>query len=142
MIRLVRNAYKSVASGLKYHTINQRLLKSRDNYEARYGELSKVVVYYRDSNCPKKEKEALEVLQLAKWFRTTVDKLFYDYKHFKLHEKPILSSMIRGYVLPSAAAAMLGVLVAEIAYRKQLKEEYLGKLSSFSIPGGIHFRLK
>ncbi|RZC88901.1 hypothetical protein C5167_031269 [Papaver somniferum] len=144
MSRLVRNAYKSVASGLKYHTFNQRLLKSADNYKSRYdkggctissshsllivftkGELSKVAVYFRDSSCTKTVEEAQEVLQMATQFRTAVEKVFDDYKHFKLHEEPILSSMIRGYVLPSAAAATLGVLVAEIAYRKQLKEEYL-----------------
>ncbi|RZC72166.1 hypothetical protein C5167_035355 [Papaver somniferum] len=131
MSRLIRKAYKSAASGLKYHTMDQRLLKSADNYEARYnkggctisssysllivftkGELSKVAVDYKGSNRPK-----------------------------TLHEEPILSSMIRGYVLPSAAAATVGVLVAEIAYRKQLKEEYLGKLSSFSIPGAIEREL-
>ncbi|XP_026405183.1 uncharacterized protein LOC113300196 isoform X2 [Papaver somniferum] len=125
MSRLIRKAYKSAASGLKYHTMDQRLLKSADNYEARYGELSKVAVDYKGSNRPKTVEEVLEVLQIAKEFRTAVEKLFYDYNHFKLHEEPILSSMIRGYVLPSAAAATVGVLVAEIAYRKQLKEEYL-----------------
>ncbi|KAI3869225.1 hypothetical protein MKX03_021451 [Papaver bracteatum] len=127
MSRLIRNAYKSVASGLKYHTMNQRLLKSADKYESHYGELSKVSVDYLDLNCPKKMKEVLQVLEVGKELGTTVDKLFHDIKHFKLHEEPNLTAvnMLRGYVFPSAVAATLGILVAEIAYSKQLKEECL-----------------
>ncbi|KAI3882857.1 hypothetical protein MKW92_016938 [Papaver armeniacum] len=128
MSRLISNAYKSVASGLRYHTMNQRLLKSSYSYEARYGELSKVIADYQDLNCPEKVKEVLQVLEEGKEFRIMVDKLYYNYKNFKLHEEPNLTAvnnMLRGYVLPSAVAATLGILVAEIAYRKQLKEEYL-----------------
>ncbi|KAI3866661.1 hypothetical protein MKW92_002807 [Papaver armeniacum] len=150
MSHLVRNAYKSVASGLKYHTMNQRLLKSAHGYEARYviscgctissshsllivvtkGELSKVIADYQDLSCPEKGIEVLQVLEEGKEFGTMVDKLYYNYTNFKLQEEPNLTAvnMLRDYVLPSAGAATLGILLGEIAYRKHLKEKYQGKL--------------
>ncbi|RZC88888.1 hypothetical protein C5167_031263, partial [Papaver somniferum] len=164
MSRFVRHAYKSVASGLKYHTLHQRLLKSTDTYLAlarvnkggctissshsllivfTKDELSKFPDDYLDSTCPKNIEEVVQVMEVGDEFGTTVNKLLHDYNHFKLHEEPNLTAinMLRGYGLPSAVAATLGFLVVEFKYWKQLKKEYLGKLSSFSIPGGIHFRL-
>ncbi|XP_026443235.1 uncharacterized protein LOC113343163 [Papaver somniferum] len=127
MSRFVRHAYKSVASGLKYHTLHQRLLKSTDTYLARVGELSKFPDDYLDSTCPKKIEEVVQVMEVGDEFGTTVNKLLHDYIHFKLHEEPNLTAinMLRGYGLPSAVAATIGFLVVEFEYWIQLKKEYL-----------------
>ncbi|XP_026436308.1 uncharacterized protein LOC113334174 [Papaver somniferum] len=129
MSRFVRHAYKSVASGLKYHTLHQRLLKSTDTYLAlaRVDELSKFPDDYLDSTCPKNIEEVVQVMEVGDEFGTTVNKLLHDYNHFKLHEEPNLTAinMLRGYGLPSAVAATLGFLVVEFKYWKQLKKEYL-----------------
>ncbi|KAI3869231.1 hypothetical protein MKX03_021457 [Papaver bracteatum] len=110
----------------EYALIRQRLLKSADKYETRYGELSKVSVDYLDSNCPKKMKEVLQVLEVGKEFGTTI------------HEEPdiIAGNLFGGYILPSAAAITVVSLIGEIAYRKHLKDKCQDKYIILFHSGG------
>ncbi|KAI3869233.1 hypothetical protein MKX03_021459 [Papaver bracteatum] len=128
----VRNIYKAVSYALRCDTLPQRLLKKgkKDGCTVTIssshsllivltkGELSKVAADYQDSN----------FLGVGIEFRISVDKLYYGYKHFKLHEEPDLfvGNLFRGYVLPSAAAVTVVTLIGEIAYRKHLKDKYQG----------------
>ncbi|KAI3869216.1 hypothetical protein MKX03_021442 [Papaver bracteatum] len=125
MSRLIRHAYKSVAYGLRYHTINQRLQKSAQKFDAHYDELSKVRAEVKKSTCPKKQEEALQVLEMGNESGASLCKLVDDYKHFKLHEEPnlIASNMLRDFVLPCSAGAGLAFVLGEIAYEKKIKED-------------------
>ncbi|KAI3879526.1 hypothetical protein MKW92_003423 [Papaver armeniacum] len=107
MSRLVRLAYKSVAYGLRYHTINQRLLESAQKFDGHYHDLYET----KKLTCPKKVEEVMRVLEMGNECGAVLAKLVVDYKHFKLHEEPnlIASNMFRDFVLPCAAGAGLAL---------------------------------
>ncbi|KAI3869228.1 hypothetical protein MKX03_021454 [Papaver bracteatum] len=118
--------YKTVAYGLRYLTINQRLKKSAQEFDAHYDELSKATADLHKWSCPKKIEEAIEVFKAGNECKASVKKVLHDCEHFKLHEEPKRRSrdMFRDHLFPSAAAAMIAVLLAEFRYRKQLKDKY------------------
>ncbi|KAI3834769.1 hypothetical protein MKW92_029565 [Papaver armeniacum] len=109
MSRLVRHAYKSVAYGLRYHTINQRLQNSAQKFDGHYDEFSKVTAKVKKLTCPKKIEEAIQVLEMGNEYGSLLRKIVDDYKHFKLHEEPNLtaSNMLRDFVLPCSAGVGL-----------------------------------
>ncbi|RZC71781.1 hypothetical protein C5167_034944 [Papaver somniferum] len=116
MSRLIRNAYKTVAYGLKHHTVNQRLLQSAYKFDTHYDELSKVAAEVNELTCPKKIEEAIRVLQMGNESGALLDKLIDDYTHFKLHEEPNLtaSNMLRDIALPCSAGAGLTFLLGNL----------------------------
>ncbi|KAI3879524.1 hypothetical protein MKW92_003421 [Papaver armeniacum] len=79
MSRLI-NPVKMVAYGLKSHTANQRLKKSADKLGPRLEELANATADIQEWDCPKKIKEAVQVLEAGNEFGT------------KLHEEPICRS--------------------------------------------------
>ncbi|KAI3921313.1 hypothetical protein MKW92_046310 [Papaver armeniacum] len=127
MSRLVRHAYKSVAYGLRYHTINGCTIISSPYYLLLIvftkDEFSKVTDKVKKLTCPKKIEEAIQVLEMGNESGSLLRKLVDDYKHFKLHEEPNLtaSNMLRDFVLPCSAGVGLAFVIGEIQYIKKFE---------------------
>ncbi|KAI3969316.1 hypothetical protein MKW92_036892 [Papaver armeniacum] len=132
--------FKTVAYGLRYLTINQRLKKCAQKFDAHYDELSKATADLHKWSCPKKIEDAIQVFKAGNECKASVQKVLHDCEHFKLHEEPKRMSrdMLRDPYYPCAAAATIAFLLGEFVYGQQLKDKYGGKLSSFSIPGELN----